>query len=60
MPRKESVAYEHSEPGNTPVVPVYSEPEKDIAIKSGSRRDSPPIAFEVIDLFIQNYPWPQA
>lgn len=46
MAKKETIAYEHSEPGNKPVIPVYSDPNKDRSIKSGSRIDSPPAAYE--------------
>jgi len=44
MAKKESAAWEHSEPGTGPI-PVYSDPEKDKSIKTGSRRDTPPIAY---------------
>jgi len=44
MAKKESIAWEHSEPGSGPT-PVYSDPNKDKSIKSGSRIDSPPAAY---------------
>ena len=49
MAKKETIAYEHSEPGYNPVVPVFSDPNKDRSIKSGSRIDSPPAAYEQND-----------
>lgn len=45
MAKKETIAWEHSEPGTGPT-PVYTEADKDKAIKSGSRIDTPPIAKE--------------
>lgn len=45
MAKKGTIAWEHSEPGSGPT-PVYTESDTDKAIKSGSRRDSPPAAYE--------------
>jgi hypothetical protein len=58
MARKETVAWERSEPGTGPI-PAYEDPSKDKSIATGSRRDSPPIAFEEINLFLQNYDNPE-
>lgn len=49
MARKESVALEHSEPGTNPIVPRYLNSTDDRAVVSGSRRDSPPAAYESND-----------
>lgn len=46
MAKKETIAQEHSEPGTgPPPIPKRDDPDKDRAIKSGSRRDSPPAAY---------------
>lgn len=57
MAKKETIAWEHSEPGTGPI-PRYQPPEDDDrAVKSGSRRDSPPVAYQESSdqLYIDNY-----